>query len=73
MFFRMTSVNVARVWLALALGACLSAGGCMRHESLRPGLRETLPDWGAASPLNPTTTWGLSREARDIERNLGVQ
>jgi hypothetical protein len=74
MFLRLTSANVARVWLALLLWACLSAGGCLRHEPLGPGLRDSLPDWaGPTNPLNKTAPWGVSRESRQIEQNLGVR
>jgi len=74
MFLRLTSANVARVWLALILWACLSAPGCMRRDPLRPGLREMMPDWSdAATSLNPTSPWGVSRESRQIERDLGVR
>ena len=74
MFPKLTSANVARVWLALMVfWACLSAVGCMRRDPLRPGLREMMPDWAEANSLNATSSWGVSRESRQIERDLGVR
>lgn len=60
---------------AMTIAAALVLTGC-NSPNLRGGnFRDDLAQWGEKNrrPGTPTEYWGASEQARQVERNLGVQ
>jgi hypothetical protein len=69
-----TRVSRGRRWWPLALLALISASGCAMFDG-EPNFRDDTAQWGeTVRPVKPGNgLGGLSSEAKQIERNLGIQ
>jgi hypothetical protein len=68
----------ARLWLPILLGACLAFVGCRSmNSSEEPSPQADMGSWARpfrqSSGTTVTEPFGFTNEARQIERDLGVQ
>jgi hypothetical protein len=63
-----------RWWLAGAVFVALACSGCKSNDLRGGNFRDEWADWGEKSkrPGAPTSFLGFSDQARQVEKNLGV-
>ena len=69
-----TCVGRGRRWWPLALLTLVSVSGCAMIDD-EPNFRDDTAKWGESiRPVKPGSGYGgVSSEAKQIERNLGIQ
>jgi hypothetical protein len=64
-----------RRWWPLTLLALLAAGGCAMFQDQKPNFRDETANWGEMNrPVKVGSgLGGVTPEAKQIERNLGIR
>jgi hypothetical protein len=71
-----TDKRVRRSWLyAASLAVALLLSGCNMPNWRGGNFRDDLAQWGETQrpPGSSELMWGMSEQARQVEKNLGVQ
>lgn len=70
-----TCLGRSHIWWPVILLSLLSAGGCALFQDEEPGTRSDFAKWGEKNrPIQAGSGYGgISSEAQQIERNLGIR